>query len=97
MRSIIVFSIAFCLLMAPLASAATSSNETNQTTSEQKGKGLLEAINHVPSFVADKLRYMYGLFSSGLSGIGKSLSDWIHTFFNPVVSKGNETVGNNTA
>jgi len=33
---------------------------------------------------------MKELFSSGIKGIGQSLSDWIHSFFRPVV-KNNQT------
>jgi hypothetical protein len=73
------------LLFASLALAQT--NKTNNTT---RGKGLDEAIKHVPDFVAEKLNYMRELFSSGIKGIGQALSDWIHSFFKPVV-KGNET------
>lgn len=61
-----------------------------QNETQERGKGLEEAIKHVPDFVAEKLSYMRDLFQSGINGIGQSLSDWIHSFFKPVV-KGNET------
>jgi hypothetical protein len=77
--------ILFILLFVPLVLAAQ--NRTDNTT---RGKGLDEAIKHVPDFVAEKLSYMRELFSSGIKGIGQALSDWIHSFFRPVV-KGNQT------
>lgn len=68
---------------------AVKPNTTVDETKE-RGKGIEEAIKHVPDFVAQKLSYMRDLFQSGTKGIGQSLSDWIHNFFKPVV-KGNET------
>lgn len=77
--------ILFILLLVPLAFAAQ-----NRTDNVTRGKGLDEAIKNVPAFVAEKLNYMRELFQSGTKGIGQALSDWIHSFFKPVV-KGNET------
>ena len=68
---------------------AVQADATDNST-QDRGKGLDNAITHVPDFVAEKLSYMRGLFSDGIKGIGQSLSDWIHSFFRPVVS-GNET------
>ena len=76
------------LLFIPLAFAAQ-----NRTDNATRGKGLDEAIRNVPAFVAEKLSYMRELFSSGIKGIGQALSDWINSFFKPVV-KSNQT--NNT-
>ncbi len=54
-----------------------------QQPSSERGKGLTNAIEHVPSFVAEKLSYQAKLFSDGVKGIGQGLSEWIHSFFNP--------------
>ena len=70
-------------------SLAFAQNKTENKTQE-RGKGLDEAIKYVPAFVAEKLNYMRELFSSGIKGIGQALSDWIHSFFKPVI-KGNQT------
>jgi hypothetical protein len=83
--------LAICLLIIPVVFARDNkNNETDKTIPKERGKGLSEAIKHVPDFVAEKLMYMSNLFSNGVRGIGKSLSDWIHTFFKPVIKK-NET------
>ena len=82
-----VLIVIFILLFASLALAAQNATR-NQT--QERGKGLDEAIKHVPDFVAEKLNYMRELFQSGINGIGKALSDWIHSFFRPMI-KGNET------
>jgi hypothetical protein len=63
----------------------------NKTMPQKRGKGLTEAIKHVPSFVAEKLAYMISLFADGIRGIGKALSDWVGSFFKPVTTKGNVT------
>ena len=78
--------ILFILLFVSLVFAA----QPNRTDNATRGKGLDEAIKHVPEFVAEKLNYMRELFASGTKGIGQALSDWIHSFFKPVV-KSNQT------
>jgi hypothetical protein len=82
----VIVIILVCLLFVSIAFAQ---NKTENKTQE-RGKGLDEAIKHVPEFVAEKLNYIKELFSSGTKGIGQALSDWIHSFFKPVI-KGNET------
>lgn len=67
-------------------------NHTNETTN--RGKGLENAMQNVPDFVAAKLSYMRSLFTNGVRGIGQSLSDWIHSFFQPVIK--NKTNTTNT-
>jgi len=76
MKQLAVIFIAFVFL-----ATVFFQSETGNAT--QRGKGLDEAIKHVPDFVAEKLQYMINLFSQGISGIGQSLSDWISQFFNP--------------
>jgi len=84
---ILVIAVA-ALLFASLVLALPPNKTENKT--QERGKRLDEAIKHVPEFVAEKLNYMKELFSSGIKGIGQSLSDWIHSFFRPVV-KNNQT------
>ena len=76
------------LLLVSIAFAAKP-NETG-TNNTNRGNGLTEAIKHVPEFVAEKLNYIKELFDSGIRGIGQALSDWIHSFFKPVI-KTNQT------
>jgi len=89
MKIIAIFIIGL-LLASMIPSIALAQNNTNNKTDENRGKGLENAIQHVPDFVAEKLNYMRNLFTSGVRGIGQSLSDWIHSFFQPVV-KSNQT------
>jgi hypothetical protein len=84
MRMIIVIIISLLFV-----SIVFAQNKTENKTQE-RGKGLEEAIRHVPEFVAEKLNYMRELFASGIKGIGQALSDWIHSFFKPVIKR-NET------
>lgn len=63
---------------------------SNENKTQERGNGLINAISHVPDFVAQKLAYMKQLFASGTKGIGQALSDWIHSFFKPVM-KSNQT------
>jgi len=86
MKAFIVIIIS--LLFVSLAFAAQ--NKTDEKTNVTRGRGLEEAIRNVPEFVAEKLNYMRELFASGIKGIGQALSDWIHSFFKPVI-KGNQT------
>jgi hypothetical protein len=79
------FVIIVCVLL--FASLALAIPKTDNTTTQERGKGLDEAIKHVPEFVAEKLNYMKELFSSGMKGIGQALSDWIHSFFKPAVNE----------
>jgi hypothetical protein len=76
------------LLSIPLVLAIKPNTTDNKT--QERGKGLDEAIKYVPDFVAEKLSYMRDLFASGIKGIGQALSDWIHSFFKPVI-KSNQT------
>ena len=75
-------------MLISIALAAQPNRTDNKT--QERGKGLEEAIRHVPDFVAEKLSYMRDLFQSGVKGIGQSLSDWIHNFFKPII-KSNQT------
>jgi|SRR3989344_400375 len=50
-------------------------------TSENRGKGLLNAIAHVPAAIAEKFKQMLNWFSEGLKGIGQALSDFIKSLF----------------
>ena len=91
-------TIAVALIVSILLASAALAFQNESSTQAPKGNsnntdrggGLTEAVKHVPDFVAEKLTYMRELFSSGIRGIGQSLSDWIHSFFSPVV-KGNQT------
>jgi len=79
----------------PSTAKGNPGNGNAGNSSDNRGQGLSNAIQHVPAFVAEKLTYMRSLFSSGVNGIGQGLSDWIHSFFKPAAGK-NET-GNRTA
>lgn len=81
----VLIIILISLLFVSLALAAQ-----NRTDNATRGRGLDEAIRNVPAFVAEKLSYMRDLFASGTKGIGQALSDWINSFFKPVV-KSNQT------
>lgn len=88
---IIAILILGLLLASTIPSIALAqNNNTNNETNENRGKGLENAIQHVPDFVAEKLNYMRSLFTSGVRGIGQSLSNWMHSFFQPVI-KNNQT------
>ncbi len=79
------------LASAPQEDQGITSSQPNASgPSPERGKGLANAIKHVPSFVAEKLSYSSKLFADGVRGIGQSLSDWIHSFFKPVAEKKNE-------
>jgi len=85
MKILVIAVIALLFVSLALAQPNKTENKT-----QERGKGLDEAIKHVPDFVAEKLNYMRELFSNSTKGIGQALSDWIHSFFKPVF-KSNET------
>jgi len=93
---IIAILIIGLLLASTIPSISLAQNNNTNNASENRGKGLDNAIQNVPSFVAEKLNYMRSLFSSGVRGIGQSLSDWIHSFFQPVIKNRTNTTGNET-
>jgi len=82
--------IAIIIVFILFASLVLAAQNKTENKTQERGKGLDEAIRHVPEFVAEKLNYMRELFSSGIKGIGQALSDWIHSFFRPFI-KGNKT------
>lgn len=69
----------------------TLAGQEQQQLPSKRGRGLTNAIEHVPTFVAEKLAYQAQLFADGVKGIGQSLSEWIYSFFSPVVNKRAET------
>lgn len=72
-----------------------NASQPPEKATPERGKGLANAITHVPSFVAEKLSYTRKLFSDGARGIGQSLSDWIRSSFKPVVKNVNESIDRN--